>query len=201
MPTVPYETSVFINVPLDQRYQPLLRALIFAVHDCGFVARSALESDDGSQVRIEKIYGLIRDSKHGIHDLSRTHSRLNMPLELGIFLGAKVYGTGRNRRKRALVLDVERYRYQRICSDIAGQDIRSHGNRVREAIACVRNWLRASPDTADVVLPSAEHICERYRIFRAQLPAMCRKLKLDSQRLEYGDFVALAVGWLKAHPR
>ncbi|HEX2205345.1 MAG TPA: hypothetical protein VHG91_18695 [Longimicrobium sp.] len=40
---------------------------MFAVHDCGFVARSALELDDGSEVRIEKIKRLIDESRFGIH--------------------------------------------------------------------------------------------------------------------------------------
>lgn len=41
--------NVFINCPFDDEYQPLFRALVFAVQDCGFVARSALERDDGSE--------------------------------------------------------------------------------------------------------------------------------------------------------
>lgn len=44
-----YGDRVFINVPLDRRYKKLFDALVFAVHDCGFVARCALESDDGSR--------------------------------------------------------------------------------------------------------------------------------------------------------
>lgn len=42
-----------------------------------------------------------------------------MPLELGLFLGAKRYGTGKQRTKLCLILDRERYRYQKYCSDIA----------------------------------------------------------------------------------
>ena len=43
-----YGDRVFLNVPFDKRYRALLEALVFAVHDCGFVARCALESDDGT---------------------------------------------------------------------------------------------------------------------------------------------------------
>ena len=64
-----YEDCVFLNVPFDRRYEPLLRALVYSVHDCGFIARSAREIEDGGQVRLDKIYELIRDSKYGIHDL------------------------------------------------------------------------------------------------------------------------------------
>jgi len=91
--------AVFINVPFDRRYKKLFEALVFAVHDCGFEARSAREQDDGSQVRLDKLYEIIGECPFGIHDLSRTGldttyrlPRFNMPLELGIFLGAKKFG-------------------------------------------------------------------------------------------------------------
>jgi hypothetical protein len=79
---------------------------VFTVHECGFLSRCALEKDDGSQVRLEKLYEIIGDCALGIHDLSRTSldrvnrlPRFNMPLELGIFLGAKRYGGVRQKRK------------------------------------------------------------------------------------------------------
>ena len=46
-----------------------------------------------------------------------------MPLELGIFLGAKRFGRAEQKGKVCLILDTERYRYQQFMSDIAGQDI------------------------------------------------------------------------------
>jgi hypothetical protein len=39
--------SVFINVPFDRAYQKLFHALVFSVHESGFIARCALEGDDG----------------------------------------------------------------------------------------------------------------------------------------------------------
>jgi len=48
-----------------------------------------------------------------------------MPLELGIFLGAKRFGGPKQKRKNCLILDREKYRYQQYCSDIAGQDIKA----------------------------------------------------------------------------
>lgn len=130
MAATSYDYDVFINCPFDFEYRPLLYALVFAVHDCGFRARSTLEIDDAGQVRIENIYSLIRDCRFGIHDISRTEPdethglpRFNMPLELGVFLGAAKFGRGRQREKRCLILDRERYRYQKYISDIAGQDI------------------------------------------------------------------------------
>jgi hypothetical protein len=37
-----YDKQVFLNVPFDKRYEKLLRALAFAVHECGLQARCAL---------------------------------------------------------------------------------------------------------------------------------------------------------------
>ena len=94
-----YDENVFINCPFDGEYQSLFQALVFSVQVCGFVPRSALELEDGSEVRIGKIVRIIAESRYGIHDLSRTGldpeshlPRFNMPLELGLFLGAKYYG-------------------------------------------------------------------------------------------------------------
>src|SRR5262245_2449314 len=102
MAKLAYDACVFLNVPFDPSYEPFLRALAFTVHDCGFIARCAREIDNGGQVRVEKIYDLMSQSKYGIHDISRTSldrshrlPRFNMPLELGIFLGAIRFGTGR----------------------------------------------------------------------------------------------------------
>lgn len=109
-----FSDAVFINVPFDRRYKKLFDALVFAVHDCGFLARSAREQDDGSQVRLDKLYEIIGECRFGIHDLSRTSidtkhrlPRFNMPLELGIFLGAKRYGGAKQGRKSCLILERE----------------------------------------------------------------------------------------------
>ena len=93
--------------------------MIFAIYACGFQPRSARELDDGAQTRIDKLYSIIEQCRYGVHDLSRTEldaennlPRFNMPLELGIFLGAKRYGDESQKDKRALILDIEQYRYQ-----------------------------------------------------------------------------------------
>ena len=52
-----YNDNVFINCPFDPAYKPLFDAMVFAVHDCGFIARCTLE-EDASQVRIDKIYSI-----------------------------------------------------------------------------------------------------------------------------------------------
>ena len=198
-----YAEQVFINCPFDGEYRPMFEALVFAVHDCGFVARCALEIDDGSEVRIEKIQRIIADCGLGIHDISRTEldstwnlPRFNMPLELGLFLGAKRYGTGQQRKKLCLILDREPYRYQKYCSDIAGQDIQSHGGDPAAAVKIVRNWLRNASAGSGVVIPSAKTMVERYERFRRDLPRLSRRFRLDPDELIFNDFTTLTAEWL-----
>ena len=60
---------MFINCPFDDAYRPLFRAVVFAIHDCGFFARSALEVSDSGEVRIQKILRIIDECALGIHDI------------------------------------------------------------------------------------------------------------------------------------
>ena len=200
-----YQDSVFLNVPFDRKYGRLFDALVFAVHDCGFIARSALEVDDSGQARVLKILDIIEQSKYGIHDISRAGidkqtglARFNMPLELGFFLGAIRYGTTKQRQKRCLVLDRERYRYRNFCSDIAGQDIRAHSDNPRDAIRAVRDWL--STHRTAVQMPGGKAIFDRYERFRAQLGVQARDVHLEVDELTFGDYTKLVVGWLTKNP-
>src|SRR5450432_7572 len=154
-----YELSVFINCPFDSAYRKLLYAIVFTVHDCGYIARSALELSDTSQVRITKILRIISECQIGLHDISRTEldsktklPRFNMPLELGMFLAAKEYGSAKQRRKICLVLDRSPHRYQKFCFDIAGQDISTHGRNIGRAIRAVRDFLRSAAPS-NVIIP------------------------------------------------
>lgn len=198
--------SVFLNVPFDRRYRKLLHALVFGAADCGFLPRCALESEDGGQVRLEKIYRLIADCRFGVHDLSRTTldgqhrlPRFNMPLELGVFLGARQFGGAPFRKKSLLILDRDPYRYQVFCSDIAGQDIRAHGNQVSDALTAVRNWLQAS-DAAPGRLPGPKAVLNRYIAFQRQLPLMCAENRLTPSELTFLDRRNLVDAWIQANP-
>jgi hypothetical protein len=204
MPRPTYADSVFVNIPFDEDYEPILEALLFAIHDCGFVARSALELDDSSQIRLSKLYDIMAESGLGIHDLSRTEldaryglPRFNMPLELGVFLGAKEFGSGRQKNKRSLILDRQRFRFQKFCSDIAGQDIKAHDNKPSRAVAAIRDWLASARAGSGIQIPSASRINTRYRTFRRKLPALCTAANQELAELTYSDYVTLVVGWLE----
>lgn len=144
-----FEQNVFVNCPFDEAYYPLLRPLLFTVIFLGLKPRIALEATDSGETRLEKILGLIRESKYGIHDLSRCEAsnagelyRLNMPFELGLDFGCRQYGRGHHRHKKTLILEAELYRYKAAISDLSGADIETHGNEPYRVITVVRNWLR-----------------------------------------------------------
>lgn len=198
-----YTDNVFINCPFDATYKPLFDAIVFAVHDCGFIAHCALEEEDTSQVRIDKIYNIIADCCYGIHDISRTEldeisslPRFNMPLELGIFLGAKKFGVQEQKRKNCLVLDREPYRYQQFISDIAGQDIQVHSNSPELVIKVVRNWLRTG--TGRQTILSGNVIWKRYQKFVKDLPQLAQDFQLEINDLIFNDYVWLLGKWLVA---
>ncbi len=202
-----YDSSVFINCPFDDEYRPLFYALVFAVFDCGFNPRCALEFPGSGGVRIDNIVSLVKECKYGIHDISRTEldedwelPRFNMPLELGIFLGAMKLGTGRQLQKGCLILDRERYRYQKFISDISGQDIQAHGDSTETAIKKVRNWLNAMPETSEVNLPGGDKISERYEAFKRDLPDLCEEIHLKPSELTFDDIVYLVSGWQQETP-
>jgi hypothetical protein len=191
--------DVFINCPFDADYAPNFRALVFAILACGFQPRSAREVDDAGQTRIEKLFGIIAECRYGLHDLSRTEldasnglSRFNMPLELGIFLGAKRYG-GRDQKQRVLILDVEQYRCQRFISDLAGMDIHAHSGDPEVALAETRNWLA---NVSRRKLPSSAVVRNLYLRFLADLPALAAELQFEPEAIPYIDFERIVASWL-----
>lgn len=195
-----YEESVFINCPFDPDYRPIFRGLVFAVHDCGFEARCTWEIEDSGRPRIFQLYDLISECKFGIHDISRTElndnklPRFNMPLELGIFLGAMQFGEGDQRDKICKVLDRKPYRYQEFISDIAGQDPSAHNQNVGEAIVVVRDWLQTYRQ--DTIMPGGTMIVDRYRRFREELPLFCEPRGLEAGDLTFIDYQNMVYVWL-----
>jgi len=201
-----YDDNVFINCPFTPDYQGLFRALVFAVADCGFIPRSALEKSNSGETRIDKLYRIIRECRYGLHDISVTEldpinnlPRFNMPLELGIFLGATKFGSPTQRNKSCLILDRERYRYQIFCSDLSGQDPKPHNGQPADAVKCVRNWLRAERPT--VRLPSGERMWNRFEKLRVDLPVICDTLMLEPDSLEFHDLTTVVEEWLLINPR
>lgn len=195
-----FETSVFVNCPFDDAYKPMFEAIVFAVFDCGYRPRCALEAYDAGEVRIEKIAALVRNCRLGVHDISRTElnaaglPRFNMPFELGLFLGAKRFGNAVQRRKTCLVLDREPYRYQAFLSDIAGQDVAAHGGDPVRAIGAVRDWLAAGQRRRPP--PGGAEIARRFGEFSEALPGILDDLRLERDEMTFSDYANIASTWL-----
>jgi hypothetical protein len=121
-----------------------------------------------------------------------------MPLELGMFIGAKRFGNHVQQQKVCLILDKKRHRYQQFISDIAGQDIQSHQDDVPKVITVIRNWLQnLSPRT---VIPGGNEILKRYQQLKSELPFLCEKLKLVTDDLIFNDYINIISIWLKENP-
>ncbi|MEO8927841.1 MAG: hypothetical protein ABI306_11835 [Caulobacteraceae bacterium] len=195
--------GVFINCPFSDDYREHFRAIVFGVIRSGFTARCARENNDGAEVRIDKICRIIAECGYGIHDISKTEPdastglpRFNMPLELGLFIGARRFDSGKQKTKKALILDAERYRYQDFISDIAGQDIQAHGGDIDRLIDHVATWLR--DQTPDPDAPGGDAIAEEYSRFAADPPAICADKSLKSDKITFKDLSLLAANWIVA---
>lgn len=159
--------------------------------------------DDAAETRIDKLYRIIAESRYGIHDLSRTEldgvnnlPRFNMPLELGIFLGAKRFGDEAQSQKRCMILDREQYRFQMFISDLAGMDIKAHAGDPRAMVQHVRDFLLTV--SRRKTIPPTVELLDSYDRFVAALPDLAIASGLDPEDLRFPDFERLAQAWIRA---
>ncbi len=176
--------------------------MIFSIIVSGHHPRCALDATDGGEIRVSKIALMIGDCDWGIHDLSRIEvdagglPRFNMPMELGLHLGARLLGERKHRRKRALILEAQSHRYDALLSDISGQDIAVHANDPDRAIACVRNWLSEHRRPNKPPLPGAAAMARDYRQFQAEVDAIIAENRLDPlDKLTHSDFLFVVRDW------
>lgn len=168
-----FETNVFVNCPFDDDYRQLLISVIFTTKYLGYTPRLSLERADSAETRIDKIVGLINESKFGIHDLSRIvsqeeneHFRMNMPFELGIDYGCRKLKEGVWATKQILILEKEKYRYQKALSDLSGSDIKNHDDDPIKLIKAVRDWFTTVEQTRTA---GAKKIWNHFNDFQAYL--------------------------------
>ena len=193
--------DVFINCPFSDDYDSYFKAILFTVIRSGFNPRCAREDDDGGDVRFEKICRIIEDCKYGIHDISKTEldvtsglPRFNMPLELGLFLGARKYGDAEQTLKKTIIFDRDPHRYQQFMSDISGQDIHAHNNDTLQLIIGVAAWLRRASKRKTV--PGGTAIASEYAVFMQNLPIMLAARQMQPEDLTYDDDITFIAEWL-----
>ncbi|HEY4143464.1 hypothetical protein [Pinirhizobacter sp.] len=193
--------SVFINCPFTVDYRPLLEATIFTVRACGFRPRTSLEASNSGEVRLDKIIRIASESDYSIHDLSAVEldagsglPRFNMPFELGLVIGLKRLAPTMGQQPSLLVLERQKYSYQKCLSDIAGQDTRAHDGKVRLLILAVRDWL--ATESPEVRCHGGDAIATDFAEFGKCLPGFCRKAGIRRNELTYTEFALFAATWL-----
>jgi hypothetical protein len=200
--------DVFVNCPFDDSYLPCFEALLFAITLSGYRVRCALEESDAGDIRFAKLARLIAGSDDTIHDLSRTtindHGlpRFNMPFELGLAMGARNFGEGRQRSKRTCIMVARDHTLPRYLSDLSGADPMAHNDDAHTIIRIVRDHLHTAPDGRR--LPGAAHMIELFERFSADRPLLARQASLTlaetHARLAYRNFMDLLRAFSTALP-
>lgn len=201
-----FENNVFINCPFDNDYKPLLRPLVFTALYLNLIPQLS-QTISSSNVRINQIKKLIKSCKFGIHDLSRSKAmnqgelpRFNMPYELGLDIGASEFGNAKLKTKRILILETEKYHYQKVLSDIAGQDIFSHDDNPQILVKRVRDWF--SNNSHHNLAPSGE-IWTAYNQFIDDLSNILASnfTQEEIQEMPIGDYIKFAKDWIAEFKR
>jgi hypothetical protein len=194
--------NVFINCPFDNQYFPLLKARLFTLIYIGKKPKIS-ETTDSGEVRLHKIKDLMLESAYSIHDLSRIEPlrdgdlpRFNMPFECGIDFGIKLANPAQ-KDKRFLILEKEQYRYQKVISDISGNDIKAHGNEPELVIKAIRNWFK--PLIRDISGHKSIWLayCEFESDFEAVLESDGYNPK-DISELTFSDVIEHMTDWIDA---
>lgn len=123
--------------------------------------------------------------------------RFNMPLELGIFLGAKKFGDRTQKSKQAMILDNTEFRYRSSVSDLSGVDIQVHSDEPEKVIPILRNWLAT---VSRRQLPGPDHLLQLHRSFRLDLPAIAERLGFGAHPIPYVDFERITAQWIAEAP-
>jgi hypothetical protein len=200
--------QVFINCPFDRQYKPLFDAIVFTLHDLGYVALYALNKRSGGALRLPRIHKQLGDCAYSIHDLSRVSlsgplrlPRFNMPFEAGVAYAMHAASLPR-RRHELLLLDAKAHRYQASISDLAGLDPQNHNNNAMKAIEAVRTFFaQHNPGKRYNVAP---FIQRRYLTFSGHLPAKAREMRFSTRLLRSWDYAldlqTMMAAWIQENP-
>ncbi len=170
----------------------MMNAIIYTIYRCGFFPQTALNEDDATDNRLDKIIRCISNCRYGIHDISRTElndagfPRFNMPFELGLFFGARKLGTPKQRNKNAIVFEKKQYVYQNYISDLSGIDTKAHKNDPQIIIEKIRDWLMTASKRKTI--PGTVILKADYRNFIVNLPAVAKKVGLDPDNIPFNDY-------------
>ncbi len=200
MADVPGIEDIFINHPYDPFYRELKLSMVFAIHACGFRARSAEERINGLTTRVERIEGLTRQCRLSIHDLGRyaawERPHYNMAFEFGICFGyhrsAVLLPDQRLPVPSTLVL-VNTRKEIAYFSDIAGIDPEFHESDPLKIILHIRTWLQGVRGS----LPGIHSLQQLYQEFLDVLPGLIEALgHRRFADLAFPELGGLIANWL-----
>jgi hypothetical protein len=112
-----------------------------------------------------------------------------MPFELGLFFGAKRFGSIEQRTKIALVFEKTKYSYMQCISDLNGIDAKAHNIDPMVAIKNVRDWLSTASKRTN--LPNYRAIQNEYAQFLANFSKTITKVGIDISDIPFIDFCAI----------
>jgi len=123
---------------------------------------------------------------------------MNMPFELGIDYGCRVFGTAPFSEKKSLILEKDQHEFRKAISDISGVDIKRHDNQPAGVVRAVRDWFVETVGLRRV--PSGSQIWSRFVKFTSdfydkRLAAGFSDEDLSTMPIpEYIDFIR---SWVK----
>jgi hypothetical protein len=119
---------------------------------------------------------------------------MNMPFELGIEYGCRLFGPGPLSSKRCLVLEKEQHEFRKALSDLSGIDIKKHDDQPDQIVRAVRDWFVETVGLRGVASPTV--IWYRFTDFASDFYDARRKEGFSEDDLnmmpvaEYLDFIA-----------
>lgn len=123
--------------------------------------------------------------------------RFNMPYELGLDIGCAEFGNKKFKEKKILILETDRYHYQKVLSDISGQDIENHDNDPATLIRKFRNWLSATDNNK--TYPSGNVVWIAYNQFFADITKILSSKGFTDEEIEnmpVSDFINFSKDWI-----
>jgi hypothetical protein len=126
---------VFLNVPYDSNYEPVLLAMTAALLSLGQMPELAFDDQRGGEDRLTCIVKLIKSCSFSFHDLSADQCdppRFNMPFELGMACAVNILDS--KARHPFCIFHKTKFRLGRTLTDMNGMDPFIYDERKPESV-------------------------------------------------------------------
>jgi hypothetical protein len=100
--------------------------------------------------------------------------------------------------KKFLILEKERYRYQKVISDISGNDIKAHHESPEQLVKTVRDWFKSSLNN----VPMYKEIWLGYNEFEFDYEKILKENEYnpkDIYALTFSDIIENMQVWVKKY--